>query len=207
MSTAISVAPRRFLSRFEDEEIRIVGQNAEEDRADHAIDVHGIVMLVDGRGLTERVCNHHGPFFAIISMEDDKMAGRLSPDVIVPSLMSHLTAASIEIGGTEARDDGNAPIQVFPDEGRGEILEADFSAGLEKGKVSLGSLPQLGACFVPHLLPQFVRDPMGWVCKPGGVEDPEVVRIHTGGEAVLEGMTAEEYRQSAPLFEGINLRD
>ena len=75
----------------------------------------------------ERVSDSHITLISVITAKHNKVTGRTAPDIVPFPFVAGLPRTSVKIGGTEPGEDRNASFQIFPDQGRGKVLETQFA--------------------------------------------------------------------------------
>jgi hypothetical protein len=103
------------LAGADNQEIRIVCQNAEKNGTEYSVNVDHVMMPFCVRVLQERVCYHNGSFIPAVTVEDDKVTRGFTPDVIPFPFIPIFPGTSVEVGRTESCQDGNRSFDVFSD--------------------------------------------------------------------------------------------
>ena len=129
---------------MDDEQVGVVGKDAKQDGADHAVDVHGVELLAPAYRVRQVGIGHeHGAILAVVTSQHDEVAARTAAHVIRNVLRTEEALRRME------------KIPVFA---RGVAKTAIHRYAIEKGHTIISNTVVDAA--VGHILPKGAMDAM-----------------------------------------------
>src|SRR5262249_40382119 len=118
--------------RADNEEVVVVGEDAEEDRVDDAVNGQLVQVLRCQRVGHERIGQQDGAQLAVIATQEDKVPRRKPTDIVGLPSGKRLAHVAIEVGRAQSGEDRDAAVEVAPDQLARQVLHADGPAEAEK---------------------------------------------------------------------------
>src|SRR6185503_7464303 len=169
---------------------------------------HGIIARAHERVRLQRVGNQNLARYAPITRQHDEMPHRLAAHVVNGVRLGDLAHGSVEVGGAQARDHGDAALQELAQQRRLEIAQHQAAAEPQELVVAARRRLQPLPGFALRLRREARADLVVRQIEPGGVEEIEVVGVDRDVIAARERVVGKEHvERAAALAEHADVGD
>src|SRR5262245_23440459 len=120
--------PTLGLSGLDDQQVGVVGEDAQEDGVDDAVYVQLVQQLRRQRVRHQRVGLQDVARLPVVAAQDDKVAGRGPADVVRIEIRPELAGVTIKESGAESSQDWDAAGEVLADQVGGQVFHAHGAA-------------------------------------------------------------------------------
>lgn len=189
----------------DEKEVGVVRQDAQQNRADEAIDSHAIVTTPVAWVVLQGIGDEGLSRAGVVPAEHHEMAHGLSGDVVV--VIVRFACAVIEVGRAQTREDGDAAFEEAANQARCQFLVVHLSAQTEEVEICVGRDPQFGIALELALCAKALGQIDAIPPEPRRIEDLQIVRIAFGAVASSERVASEPNGESPPLVQRPHLVD